>query len=638
MTKAEFFDKIEKIYKRYKRINYHSKNILKDNFELIEYLVDNYDDLSLIVHINGYEIIGEKIKFNTNIGTFLTDISNCDDEPSKYINIDIDAYKFFETFLIKKPSNFINNIKDENNKIFIRYLQSYYLYRNLTDPNEAKRLFLGFSYDNYNNFDRVFNLECLNNPDFFDLYSFRTYRPNVYMDQFIDIYDNYFKFDNKNLIFSIIVLSHDTSRKSFILENIDEFKKFVIDHVSIKAKNNSYISLAYKYIIETGIIDYFEHDELEKMYLKNPYYYKLDSKRFNKVVCNIKNNSPLVKLDSETDETVHIRVHDYDLVDGLPFEIYKRGLDSIMAMNFKNTFLFNNEFISKLYRMYYKNYIDIMNKKGLKNRDNLKDFIEFLFNTNNLIKLYNNSNITIDELNNLERFLRFYDENTKNTVGRLKSNLRNISLSFYNEIINSKNSIDEINSILDKYNIDKDNIYSFIINNKFLYSKEKSGLINVLGLYYDLSIKFIDVLSIISEMSDREMTIDQILKEKDISRKDFNLIYEKSAKDNPILHEYISGALKRNKRLGFMKLCKYGYVVLNSNIISIKDYEEKFPNNMSYYNLIRSLSKTEIANKLIQKAQKFDDFNRDELGHINLELSGEKSSDSAVLKMKYKLI
>lgn len=613
MTSTEFLSRIEKIYKRYIRITYQNvSDIQKDNFELIEYLVNNYDDLLLTIHINNYEIKGKKVIFKTNIGTFLTDTPKFSDELSKYANIDIDACKFFETFIIKKSSKLIEDIKDENSKIFIKYLQSYYLYRNLTDPNEKKRHFSNFSNDNYNCSDKVFTLECLNNPNFFDLYAFTPHMTNYYIEDFVDIYDNYFKFDNnKNILFANIILSGDASRKSFILENISEFKEFIINYVSNKAKGNSYVSLAYKYISENSIIDYFEQDELEKMYLKNPYYYILDSKRFESIALNIKNSSPLIKLDNETEDIIHVRVRDYDLIDDIPFEYYKKQPKTRENMNFKNTFLFNNTSILKFYKIYYRSYIDIINRKNLKNKDNLKDFIRFLFEYNNLMRICNNPNITINDLKSLEMFLKFYDIGISDMFKRIKKDLRYKALRFHNEIVNSKDSINEINSVLCKYKVDKDNIYSFIINNKFLYVKEKSALINIIGVYYDLSVKFIDVLSILNEMLDRRMTIDQILKEKGIPKKEFDLIYEKSAKDNPILHEYISNSLKRNKRLGFMKLCKYGYVVLKTNITSIKDYEEKFKDHMSYYDLIKYLSKTDISDKLIEKAQSFNDFNKD---------------------------
>lgn len=104
------------------------------------------------------------------------------------------------------------------------------------------------------------------------------------------------------------------------------------------------------------------------------------------------------------------------------------------------------------------------------------------------------------------------------------------------------------------------------------------------------------------------MTIDEILKEKEIPKKVFYEIYRKASEDNPILYQYIFESLSKNKRRGYLKLIRLGYKVLNTSIISIDEYNEKFGNVISFSELVSSLENTSLYQELLDKANKWEDF------------------------------
>jgi len=107
-------------------------------------------------------------------------------------------------------------------------------------------------------------------------------------------------------------------------------------------------------------------------------------------------------------------------------------------------------------------------------------------------------------------------------------------------------------------------------------------------------------------MESREITIDEILKEKEIDKKYFYKIYEEAKTNNPLLFNYIKDSLELNKIRGFKKFISRGYTILNSKFKLLSEYESFYDINI--YEFIENYSGTELYEKLLNKFSTIDGF------------------------------
>ncbi len=312
----------------------------------------------------------------------------------------------------------------------------------------------------------------------------------------------------------------------------------------------------------------------------------------------------MIYLDSTKEEKVHIRYLSHHLIEGVPFDYrIKYNIEKEDRLNFKNLFLYNNSAIAKLYTMYYKSY-----QNGLKEEGNLFDFIGYLFGTKIVASLYQNPNISVATIHDLEQFLPFYDKKIAQKVAMIKEELRKRNLTFYNALVSRQEDKEALRQTLLRFGLQEENVYPFLIQNKFLDRKRKEGLLNIVGRYFGNHLRVIDILVMIEEAENRNIPLNMVLEEKEISQKAFHKIYQQAEEKNPILYQCIDEQMEREKKKRIMKIVQFGYQVVEKDIASIEDYRKKFPNALSYYDLIKRLQNTELASRLIEKANSFGDF------------------------------
>ena len=121
----------------------------------------------------------------------------------------------------------------------------------------------------------------------------------------------------------------------------------------------------------------------------------------------------------------------------------------------------------------------------------------------------------------------------------------------------------------------------------------------------------------LAEMNERGLTIEEILKEKNINVRDFYKIYEVAKENNPVLFNGIKESLQINKIRGFKKFLARGYAVLNSKEIIIDEFEEKY--KMSIYEFLNSYRGTELYSKLLEKFSKIENFDIEKVENINVD-------------------
>lgn len=622
------FDRmLDNIFRKYSNMDNFSKLLSIYNLveiqKLNDYLSLNYDHI-INIQVYDYEFVNDKIYLRTELGTFLLDRPKMDenkiiDRLSKIVgtrrnlldffsmlyhnNIFCDSYskKYDREVLVEKDCSGKRIIS--SNLILKDYLEYYFIYRMLIDPEYGKRLFINYN-KKFEEYNHLIPLEYLNNPNF----NYYVYTSEKCAKYLMSLYDKHYCFNrNLSLVFSSIIVGGCYDKLSFIREYIDEFKQFVLEEATSKFISGKYAILAYKFLMDTNLISLFTEIEILRLYKKEPRYsFKFLGEFLTPIIRGIKNGSPIIKLNRNGNKIVHVKYRDYDLYEGIPvakikLESKSRGVD------FFDYFIYNNEVVSKLYNMYYKSYKKMI--KEDKGKDNLEDFIRVLFHPNNLINIFGNRKFSWMDLKSLSSFSNYYGQQSSENIKQITEILRKRSLEFYNDIVRAKDSLEKLDNCINKLGLDKKDFYDYIINEKFLYAKEKSGLLKIADQYYGDHLKVLDILLLLDEMVTREMTLDEILREKEILRKDFQKKYDQALVDNPMLHQCIFEALNENKRRGYLKLIRLGYEVLEMEISSLEEYSKKFGEIISFYGLLSRLNRTEIYSRLLEKASYWKDFN-----------------------------
>ena len=124
-------------------------------------------------------------------------------------------------------------------------------------------------------------------------------------------------------------------------------------------------------------------------------------------------------------------------------------------------------------------------------------------------------------------------------------------------------------------------------------------------------------------MLNREMTLEQILKEKEIPKRDFQRMYQQSIEDNPILYQCIFERLSQNKRRGYLKLIRFGYRVLHTSLCSMEEYEKEFGEVISYNKLLAGVQDTELYSLLLEKTSHWKDLNKGKIKRLEKKEADE---------------
>lgn len=629
MKKEEFNKFLDKMFKLYKEpIHLNTKVLLhykvSDVEKLNNYIIDNLEE-HITIDVYGYELRDEDLILKTELGTFVLESYRMnykkeyysEEVLNKFVNTKYNILEFFRMLfyndLTKEPKKYEKEIKVNKDldiittKLLVfEYLKAYYIYKMLKDDSYAKRLF--FAANNYlfkRTKVRYIPLEYLNNTEF-NNYIHTSNNKYLSVTRLKYLYDNYYKFDNNiKLKFSMILVFRDYDKIDFIKNNLSEFKKFVLEEGIPLAYGNKYAKYTLSYLRETGLINEFSKEEKILLYKKNPScYYEIFNEDYLEIANEIENRSPVIRLNNREDRLVNISYENYHLLDNIPIHVVKKDVLK-NGTNFLMRFIYHSDSIAKFYKVYYKSYKNAIKEKLEK--DNLEDFIKNLLYKNNLIKIFDNSNFTWDDIESLIGFKKYYDESITKSIEDTKVSYRKKTKAFYQTLVYYDNQKKNIEECLSYYNLNKDNVYEYIINNKFFYSDEKNIMINILNKYFK-KVRVLDILLILDEMLTKELTLSQILKEKNISKSAFQSMYQSAKENNPILYEYIFEALNQNSRRGYIKLIRFGYIVLNEELNSLSDYNEKFGDKISFESLLQGLIDTSLYDSLIEKSSNWKDF------------------------------
>ena len=138
------------------------------------------------------------------------------------------------------------------------------------------------------------------------------------------------------------------------------------------------------------------------------------------------------------------------------------------------------------------------------------------------------------------------------------------------------------------------------------------------AFYYSLRILVKNnyyIFEMLEEMNSRNISLDNILNERNIDKAAFESLYREAKELNPILYRYMKDSLNA-KRIELEFFIENGYQVLNSTITSIEKYEKKIGKNI--FDFINQYKETELYDLLINKFSQLDNSFLDEFESYNL--------------------
>ena len=563
---------------------YHKDGLKDLQSKIYQFIYVDQEDIQ--IHILEKKKYFNEILLTTDIGHFIFKNKKLEDFLDSYSLIDFYCLLSSEHSFRQDSSSLYEKIEVET---FYTYLSAYYWYCMITDESKYPQLFRILN-SNYSRFyhclypENLISLECLENQYFY------CYLSSINYSFLTSILDKYFNLSvcpvkiNSYLHFLLAVLYFHPKSLSYIQENIDEFKEFILQ----KEKTGLDIEMVYSFLKKTHLIHQFNQNELIELYQQNPtFFYQNDWDKFLPIAQLVKNDSPMIRLNKE-DFSVHLVYHLYDLFHDMPIEVLLSSMEEDKKHSFLFYFLSFNSTIVKLYHMYYKSY-----KKNISAHlelDNMEDFLRCLFQKNNLLKIYDHPQIYDDDIYFLSCFKDYFGEELENNIDQVKCLSRKRSLLFYNQLI-----FLEQNSQLS--NEGREKIFRFVIYSKSLSSREKGKLFKVLKSYYGYFMREVDVLSLFDEMKKREISLPKVLKEKCISKRYFDSSYQNLMENYPMVWDKFSMIDNSLDREVFLKEVHLIDQILAKDFNSDLMNQEVF--SFPFERLLFDFQNTELYDKLL---------------------------------------
>ena len=242
----------------------------------------------------------------------------------------------------------------------------------------------------------------------------------------------------------------------------------------------------------------------------------------------------------------------------------------------------HSNIIEKLREIHGKSYSMYAAKNNIDSEDDWL-FIKNIINSKHLDEIYLSDNFDISDIKVINFIINYLEEkkvdctNINKRINYLKQEGQKREIYIYNQILANKDNEQKLNELLAKLNVNKDNFFEFIKIRKYLDKKMKEAALLALAKHFKTGyISIYDIIDLMQEMSERELTIDEILKEKEIDKKLFYSIYDKFREENLEMYELISKSLNDNKIRGFKKIIKLYYAIKSDKIKDYNSFVEQY--------------------------------------------------------------
>ena len=286
---------------------------------------------------------------------------------------------------------------------------------------------------------------------------------------------------------------------------------------------------------------------------------------------------------------------------GRDVDKYNSGLEAMMVY-------YKSNLLNKLKTVYGKSYVE---KTG-KSLDDDDEFVYTMLNSKVLEQIFTTSRFDVSDADIVRTIIAYFEDKGKDMskirqrVEIVKSETARKERSLYNFISQNKNNDEVIDDILTKYGINKDNFFRFVKTRKFLDKKLKSSLILTLASHYKTNVVSVyDILEMIQEASEKELTLIQLLNERKIDTKIFNKAYKQLEVEQPEIYELINSSIEMNKKDPKQLISLYNSI--NNDIITnINDFINKY--NMTPEELLNQFNNSSLYDKVYEKILTWYDF------------------------------
>ena len=280
-----------------------------------------------------------------------------------------------------------------------------------------------------------------------------------------------------------------------------------------------------------------------------------------------------------------------------------------------------NDLYKKLYFKFGKSYHE--KYKGHKKENDKVFFMYNMLLSNVLEKIYSDPSYTVKDidfvsafLNMLEMFPEFRDiyptEQIRNNMEYYRKKHYIVSTEIYNAFVVNKTNDDAIQKLTQKLGITRENAFKYVTSQKYWSKDQKEFVLTVLSSYFKLGnvITIYDIIDLLEEMSERGLTKEEILAEKNIDVKYFNKICENVKESNPSLYELMRSKFHANSLRGFKKFLLLYYSVMNSKIedkYTFTNFFKRTPEEM-----IKLFKNSEFYDDVYNKISSWYTFDKEE--------------------------
>ena len=250
---------------------------------------------------------------------------------------------------------------------------------------------------------------------------------------------------------------------------------------------------------------------------------------------------------------------------------YRDGIKGIMLFN-------KSHLLEKLKQRFGKVYVE---RTGNDINDDDK-FMYTMLTSNVLESIYTKAVYTSNDANSVITILHYFEDMKLDTeqiykrIEEIKEKYTKAERNLYNFIITNKDNEAKLEEFLNAHGINKSNFSIYIRSRKFLDKKLKESALLILSKHYKTDyVSVYDLLEMMQEAKERNVSIDRVLKDNNINVKYFKDRFEKLKEEAPDIYNIIYESTENNININ-KKLFKY-YLDIKSNRYNNYDlFIEKF--------------------------------------------------------------
>ena len=212
------------------------------------------------------------------------------------------------------------------------------------------------------------------------------------------------------------------------------------------------------------------------------------------------------------------------------------------------------------------------------------NFLYTLFQSNVIEEIYKNDYYDNNDICFITAFLNYLDRfagkaySTASIREKMETLHRKYAIYYnklFNDLTNSTNTPDTINTILSNFKINRGNAFHFVLNQKYWLSGQKSAILKVFNKHFSVftTLTIFDVIDIKQKVKENHKNKVAVLNDMNFNYRDYERGYEFLKEKEPKLIELTNTDIDL---INLKRALKLYYAIMNYEITNKKDFTEKF--------------------------------------------------------------